>query len=79
MVSMEAILRRAREETPAPAYQALDYTACPHLASEGEDLERSPLSGRTSAEPEEEGGQVEGRAVFCQGASGEHHVPGEEG
>lgn len=62
-----------------PAERVPDCTACLHLASEGEDLEQSPLYGRTSAELEEEVGQVEGQAVFCQGANVEHHVPGEEG
>lgn len=61
-----------------PAEQVLDYTACLHLASEGEDLEQSPLYGHTSAGLEEEVGQVEGRVVFCQGANVEHHVRVEE-
>lgn len=62
-----------------PAEQVLDYTTCLHLASEREDLEQSPLSGYTSAELEEEEGQVEGQVVFCQGANVEHHDQVEEG
>lgn len=61
------------------AEQVLDYTACLHLVYEGEDLEQNPLYGHTSAEPEEEVGQVEGPVVFCQGANVEHHVRGAEG
>lgn len=54
-------------------------TARLHLTSETEDLEQSLLYSHPSAELEEEMGQVEGRAIFCQGANVEHHVPGEEG
>lgn len=79
MFNIETISRRTKGKDPAPSYQVLDYTACLHLVYEGEDLEQNPLYGHTSAEPEEEVGQVEGPVVFCQGANVEHHVRGAEG